>query len=122
MTYKTKDRQEKINEIAGNHVEAEHVLNLLDFAYDDIARLKKQLALAEAQRIQPEENYLLIDLERSILGQGVTYWKPSGRGYTRDKALAGRYPGDVARVHILEDMDGRTVAFSESNLDRLLKK
>lgn len=140
MTFKTKEREAKIDEIMQDRSEAEHVLNLLDYGYIEIERLKARIqameqmqdlnaqiknaagsSLADLSDLAAGEKYILVDLERVFTSGGGFMWKQGARGYTLDPAEAHRYTAHIARKKILGDYDGRTVAISEKNLKNIFR-
>lgn len=53
--------------------------------------------------------YNIIDLERTMESDQITYWMPGARGYTNSQAAAGIYTQDRAIHFCREDCQGNTL-------------
>lgn len=69
-----------------------------------------------------EQDYYLIDLERSVGSGVIHYWKPFKQGYTTSLEDAGQYSGSVAKEIEKGDLDKFTVAVSKVVIDNILGK
>lgn len=67
-----------------------------------------------------EQQYYLIDLERSVQTSALFFWKANKRGYTLNRQEAGLYGKKEALELVLTDRDERTACISTKAVEKIL--
>lgn len=67
------------------------------------------------------DEYLLIDLERTIRGGQVYYFKKNNFGYTVDYNESRLYTKEQADKEVAKDVNGRTATIRKSEVERILR-
>lgn len=66
------------------------------------------------------DEYILIDLERTIVIGTVHYWKQNKHGYTTASQEAGKFDYDSAHEIVEDDIQGETVMLPYNRLQTIV--
>lgn len=66
------------------------------------------------------DEYILIDLERTVGTSRVHYWKQNKHGYTTDSQEAGRFDYDSAHEIVEDDIQGETIMLPHEKIKTIV--